>query len=69
MLDAKHNGSCIKSKNRLDTKTRVQTLHMLCEGMSMRAISRITGASFNTVSKLMNPQDIARHPRNGSWAI
>lgn len=53
MLDAKHNSSYIKSMNRLDTKTRAQILGMLCEGMSMRAISRLTGASFNTVSKLL----------------
>jgi IS1 family transposase len=39
--------------NRLDTKARAQILGMLCEGMSMRAISRLTGASINTVSKLL----------------
>jgi len=39
--------------NRLDTAQRVQILNMLCEGSSMRAISRITGASINTVSKLL----------------
>ncbi len=39
--------------NKLDTKTRAQILAMLCEGTSMRAISRLTGVSINTVSKLL----------------
>ena len=32
---------------------RVQILSMLCEGSSMRSISRITGVSINTVSKML----------------
>jgi IS1 family transposase len=39
--------------NKLDTKTRVQILTMLCEGSSMRSVSRVTGVSFNTVVKLL----------------
>ena len=39
--------------NRLSTEKRVQIIGMLVEGMSMRAISRITGASLNTVAKLL----------------
>ncbi|QOZ23787.1 IS1 family transposase [Bradyrhizobium sp. CCBAU 51753] len=39
--------------NRLPVETRVQILLMLCEGSSMRSISRITGASINTVTKLL----------------
>ncbi len=39
--------------NRLDTKTRSQILHMLCEGQSIRAITRIMGMSKNTISKLL----------------
>lgn len=39
--------------NKLDTKTRSQILHMLCEGQSIRAITRIMGMSKNTVSKLL----------------
>jgi len=39
--------------NKLDTKTRAQILHMLVEGTSMRAISRMTGVSINTVTKLL----------------
>lgn len=39
--------------NKLDRKTRAQILHLLCEGSSIRAITRLTGASKNTVLKLM----------------
>ena len=39
--------------NRLSTSKRVQILSLLLEGMSMRSVSRITGASINTVTKLM----------------
>lgn len=39
--------------NKLPVETRVQILSMLCEGSSMRSISRITGVSINTVSKLL----------------
>ena len=39
--------------NKLDIKTRVTILNMLVEGSSMRAISRITGVSINTVTKLL----------------
>jgi uncharacterized protein YerC len=37
---------------KLPVAKRAQILSMLCEGSSMRAIERITGASLNTVSKL-----------------
>lgn len=36
-----------------------QILHMLCEGQSIRAITRITGASKNTVAKLLVDAGIA----------
>ena len=39
--------------NRLSRAKRAQVLTLLLEGMSMRAISRITGASINTVTKLL----------------
>lgn len=39
--------------NRLTTAKRVQAIHMLCEGMSMRAITRVTGVSKNTLAKLL----------------
>lgn len=39
--------------NKLPTHKRAQILAMLCEGSSMRSISRITDVSINTVTKLL----------------
>ncbi|MEJ0074646.1 MAG: DDE-type integrase/transposase/recombinase [Alphaproteobacteria bacterium] len=39
--------------NKLPVETRVQILSMLCEGSSMRSISRVCDVSFNTVAKLL----------------
>src|SRR5262249_9136395 len=39
--------------NRLPTETRAQILPMLCEGSSMRSISRVADVSLNTVTKLL----------------
>ncbi|MGH6923168.1 MAG: IS1 family transposase [Propylenella sp.] len=39
--------------NKLPLAKRVQILSMLCEGVSMRAISRMMDVSINTVSKLL----------------
>ena len=39
--------------NRLDTKQRVQIVKCLVDGNSIRATSRITGASKNTITKLL----------------
>jgi IS1 family transposase len=39
--------------NRLPLETRVQILTMLCEGSSMRSISRVCDVSINTVTKLL----------------
>lgn len=39
--------------NKLPIEKRVQILSMLCEGSSMRAISRVADVSINTVSKLL----------------
>jgi len=39
--------------NKLPLQTRVQILSMLCEGSSMRSISRVADVSINTVSKLL----------------
>jgi len=39
--------------NRLATADRARILGMLCEGMSMRAVSRMADVSINTVSKLL----------------
>jgi IS1 family transposase len=39
--------------NKLDRKARSRILHLLCEGNSLRAVTRLTGASKKAVSKLM----------------
>lgn len=39
--------------NKLPTQKRVQILSMLCEGSSMRSISRVCDVSINTVTKLL----------------
>jgi len=39
--------------NRLSVEKRVQILSMLCEGSSMRSISRVCDVSINTVTKLL----------------
>ncbi|MFH1157791.1 MAG: IS1 family transposase [Pseudomonadota bacterium] len=39
--------------NKLPIQKRIQILQMLCEGSSMRSISRVVGVSINTVSKLL----------------
>src|SRR5580704_10176000 len=39
--------------NKLPLEKRVQVLHMLCEGSSMRSISRVCDVSINTVAKLL----------------
>lgn len=41
------------SMNKLDRKTRAQILHLLCEGQSIRTVTRLTGCSKNTVAKLL----------------
>jgi hypothetical protein len=51
VLDAKHKSSDNRAMNKLDTKTRAQILAMLCEGASMRSVSRLTGTSINTADQ------------------
>ena len=41
------------SMNRLPVAKRAQILSLLCEGTSMRAVSRLADVSINTVSKLL----------------
>jgi|GEM_PF-4952176 len=48
--------------NRLPLLKRTQILNMLVEGSSMRSISRVVGASINTVTKLLID---ARAPKVG----
>src|SRR5262245_54512670 len=58
------------SMNRLDRKARAQILGMMVEGMSIQSITRLTGASKNTVAKLLKDAGEAcmsyhdRHVRN-----
>lgn len=40
--------------NKLSADDRARILHLLCEGMSIRAVTRTTGTSKNTVVKLLN---------------
>src|SRR5262249_42248188 len=53
LLDAKNKSSNTKGMNKLPLETRVQVLSMLVEGSSLRSISRVTGTSINTVTKLL----------------
>src|SRR3954466_7642027 len=39
--------------NKLSSSDRARVLHLLCEGMSIRAITRVTGVSKTTVTKLV----------------
>jgi IS1 family transposase len=39
--------------NKLDREARARILHLLCEGNSIRAVTRLTGASKTTVTKLV----------------
>lgn len=39
--------------NKLSREDRARIIHLLCEGSSIRAVTRLTGSSKNTVSKLL----------------
>lgn len=43
----------MRGMNKIPTAKRVQILSMLCEGSSMRSVSRVVDVSINTVSKLL----------------
>lgn len=45
--------------NRLPIEKRAQIVGLLVEGMSMRAVTRITGVSINTVTKLLEDVGLA----------
>jgi hypothetical protein len=45
--------------NRLTSDERARIIHLLCEGSSIRAITRLTGASKNTVVKLLRDAGFA----------
>ncbi len=51
LLEARHKSSDKRGKNKLPLSKRVQILSMLCEGSTMRSISRVVDVSINTVSK------------------
>lgn len=53
MLDYGDSLWLIAAMNKLSTEDRARILHLLCEGQSIRAITRLTGASKNTVAKLL----------------
>jgi len=40
--------------NKLSSAQRAQVLQLLCEGMSIRAVTRVTGIAKGTVTKLLN---------------
>ena len=45
--------------NRLSIEKRAQIIGLLVEGMSMRAVTRVTGVSINTVTKLLEDVGMA----------
>ena len=49
MLDTKQISSYQNDMNKLPLSKRIQILAMLCEGSSMRSISRVADVSINTV--------------------
>lgn len=53
MLVAKHKGSDKRGMNKLPLAKRVQILSMLCEGSSMRSISRVVDCSINNVTTML----------------
>jgi len=53
MLGDKQKSSYVWGMNKLPLQKRVQILAMLCEGSSMRSISRVCDVSINTVTKLL----------------
>lgn len=53
MLNTKHEGQYERGMRKLAQSDRARILHLLCEGMSIRAVTRLPGASKNTVAKLL----------------
>lgn len=52
-LTVKHKVHIIRGMNKLPRDKRVQIITLLVEGMSLRAVTRATGCSINTVTKLL----------------
>src|SRR5271168_1304023 len=53
MLDTQAQSSYKNGMNKLPLAKRVMILSLLCEGSSMRSISRVADVSINTVTKLL----------------
>ena len=53
MLDRMRIGVYINLMNKMTKEQRTQILHLLCEGSSVRAVSRISGSAKNAILKLM----------------
>src|ERR1700738_710318 len=53
MLDDKNKGCHSRAMNKLDGEARAHILHLLCEGNSIRAVTRLAGSSKKAVSRLM----------------
>ena len=53
VLTSRKRSRIIASMIRLERKERARIIHLLCEGMSIRAISRATGVSKTTITKLV----------------
>lgn len=53
MLTMQNRLRIMASMNRLDKTERARILHLLCEGNSIRAVTRLTGTSKTTVTKLL----------------
>ena len=43
----------MRAMNKLPRQKRVEIISQLCEGMSLRAVTRTTGVSINTVTALL----------------
>jgi hypothetical protein len=66
MLGAKQNSSDTKGMNKLPLETRVQILSMLCEGSSMRSVSRIQHSLKNHEGKGV---EIVGEARPARWRL
>jgi IS1 family transposase len=53
MLDLFVASSYVFGMNKLSSADRARILHLLCEGQAIRAVTRLTGASKNTITKLL----------------
>lgn len=51
-MTVKHRFHIVRGMNKLPAEKRTQILHLLCEGNSLRATSRLADAAYNSVAKL-----------------